>query len=117
MQRILEYFLLYEQQQLQKQQPGPLAISKLLDNYLAEIARDPNLPVMKFQFLAQSLPENARTSDDGLYRAIDTYLKVICYSFFRCIYLLLLNDLIIDVLSYRLTRHYQSMKGEGCVKF
>ncbi|KAL8476174.1 hypothetical protein ACS0TY_028729 [Phlomoides rotata] len=73
-QRILEYFLLYEQQQLQ-QQPGPLAISKLLDNYLAEIARDPNLPVMKFQFLAQSLPENARTSDDGLYRAIDTYLK------------------------------------------
>ncbi|KAK6125816.1 hypothetical protein DH2020_040445 [Rehmannia glutinosa] len=70
-QRILEYFLLYEQQQ----QSGPLAISKLLDNYLAEIARDPQLPVTKFLFLAQSLPENARTSDDGLYRAIDTYLK------------------------------------------
>lgn len=83
-QRILEYFLLYEQQQ----QSVPLAISKLLDNYLAEIARDPKLPVTKFQFLAQSLPENARTSDDGLYRAIDTYLKVICYSFFPCIYLL-----------------------------
>ncbi|KAK6150419.1 hypothetical protein DH2020_015351 [Rehmannia glutinosa] len=70
-QRILEYFLLYEQHQ----QSGPLAISKLLDNYLAEIARDPQLPVTKFLFLAQSLPENARTSDDGLYRAIDTYLK------------------------------------------
>ncbi|KAL0287123.1 UNVERIFIED_CONTAM: BTB/POZ domain-containing protein DOT3, partial [Sesamum angustifolium] len=73
-QRILEYFLLYEQKQ-QQQQPGPLTISKLLDNYLAEIARDPNLPVTKFQFLAQSLPENARTCDDGLYRAIDIYLK------------------------------------------
>ncbi|KAK6150416.1 hypothetical protein DH2020_015348 [Rehmannia glutinosa] len=77
-QRILEYFLLYEQHQQsyeQHQQSGPLAISKLLDNYLAEIARDPQLPVTKFLFLAQSLPENARTSDDGLYRAIDTYLK------------------------------------------
>lgn len=77
-QRILEYFLLYEQQQ---QQPGPLAISKLLDSYLAEIARDPKLSVTKFQVLAQSLPENARTSDDGLYRAIDTFLKVIYYLF------------------------------------
>ncbi|KAG8383524.1 hypothetical protein BUALT_Bualt04G0022500 [Buddleja alternifolia] len=74
-QRILEYFLLYEQQQMQQQQTGPLAISKLLDNYLAEIARDPKLPVTKFQFLAQSLPENARACHDGLYRAIDTYLK------------------------------------------
>lgn len=79
-QRILEYFLLYEQQQ-QLQQTGPLAISKLLDSYLAEIARDPNLPVTKFLFLAQSLPESARSSDDGLYRAIDTYLKVIYYTF------------------------------------
>lgn len=78
-QRILEYFLLYEQQQQQQQQPKPLAISKLLDGYLAEIARDPKLSVTKFQFLAQSLPENARTSDDGLYRAIDTFLKVIYY--------------------------------------
>ncbi|KAH6760159.1 Phototropic-responsive NPH3 family protein [Perilla frutescens var. hirtella] len=75
-QRMLEYFLLYDQQQQQQQQqPGPLAISKLLDSYLAEIARDPKLPVTKFLFLAQSLPENARTSDDGLYRAIDTFLK------------------------------------------
>ncbi|KAL0378549.1 UNVERIFIED_CONTAM: BTB/POZ domain-containing protein DOT3 [Sesamum radiatum] len=55
-QRILEYFLLYEQKQ-QQQQPGPLTI------------------ITKFQVLAQSLPENARTCDDGLYRAIDIYLK------------------------------------------
>lgn len=78
-QRILDNFLLYEQQQQQQLQPGPLTISKLLDNYLAEIAKDPNLPVAKFQFLAQSLPGNARKSDDGLYRAIDTYLKVVIY--------------------------------------
>ncbi|XP_075482867.1 BTB/POZ domain-containing protein DOT3 [Primulina tabacum] len=75
-QRILEYFLLYEQQQQQQQQkPALLTISKLLDSYLAEIARDPKLSVTKFQFIAQCLPENARTCDDGLYRAIDTYLK------------------------------------------
>ncbi|CAA3011803.1 BTB POZ domain-containing DOT3 isoform X1 [Olea europaea subsp. europaea] len=76
-QRILEYFLLYEQQQQQQQpqKPGMLAIGKLLDSYLAEIAKDPNLPVTNFQVLAESLPENARACDDGLYRAIDTYLK------------------------------------------
>ncbi|KAL0349764.1 UNVERIFIED_CONTAM: Root phototropism protein 3 [Sesamum radiatum] len=59
-QRILEYFLLYEQKQ-QQQQPGPLTISKLLDNYLAENCK--RLPVTKFQFLAQSLPENAPCDD------------------------------------------------------
>ncbi|KAL3524725.1 hypothetical protein ACH5RR_013097 [Cinchona calisaya] len=75
-QRILEYFLMHEQQQQQQQQnPGTLTVSKLLDNYLAEIARDPKLSITKFQVLAESLPENARTCDDGLYRAIDTYLK------------------------------------------
>lgn len=78
-QRILEYFLMHEQQQQQQQQqqkPAKPFISKLLDNYLAEIARDPNLSVTKFQVLAETLPENARTCDDGLYRAIDIYLKV-----------------------------------------
>ena len=51
-------------------------VSKLLDNYLAEIAKDPNLTISKFQVLAEALPENARKCHDGLYRAIDTYLKV-----------------------------------------
>ncbi|KAI8540795.1 hypothetical protein RHMOL_Rhmol08G0012800 [Rhododendron molle] len=71
-QRILEYFLMHEQQQQQKS--GKL-ISKILDSYLAEVARDPNLPITKFQVLAETLPENARTYHDGIYRAIDTYLK------------------------------------------
>lgn len=76
-QRILEYFLMHQQQQ---QKPGTGDVSKLLDNYLAEIARDTNLSVTKFKVLAESLPENARACDDGLYRAIDTFLKVVPHS-------------------------------------
>ncbi|XVF61630.1 hypothetical protein PTKIN_Ptkin08bG0145800 [Pterospermum kingtungense] len=72
-QRILDYFFIHEQQEQQKM--GKTNVSKLLDNYLAEIARDPNLSIAKFQALAESLPENARSCDDGLYRAIDIYLK------------------------------------------
>lgn len=76
-QRIVEYFLMQEQEQQQLHpMSGKSSVSKLLDNYLAEIARDPNLSITKFQVLAEALPENARTCDDGLYRAIDTYLKV-----------------------------------------
>ncbi|XP_021651695.2 BTB/POZ domain-containing protein DOT3 isoform X2 [Hevea brasiliensis] len=77
-QRIVEYFLMHEQEQ-QQQQLQPMSaksnVSKLMDNYLAEVSRDPNLSITKFQVLAEALPENARTCDDGLYRAIDTYLK------------------------------------------
>lgn len=52
-----------------------MLVAKLVDSYLVEVARDPNVSLAKFQGLAESLPENARTCDDGLYRAIDTYLK------------------------------------------
>ncbi|XP_010266673.1 PREDICTED: BTB/POZ domain-containing protein DOT3 [Nelumbo nucifera] len=74
-QRIVEYFLMHEQQQQEQQTCEKLVVGKLLDSYLAEIARDPNLSIAKFQFLAESMPTNTRTCDDGLYRAIDTYLK------------------------------------------
>lgn len=87
MQRIVEYFLMHEQQQQQK--TGKSNVSKLLDNYLAEVARDPNLSVTKFQVLAELLPESARICDDGLYRAIDIYLKVLLTSTFS----FLLNSL------------------------
>ncbi|CAI9284595.1 unnamed protein product [Lactuca saligna] len=73
-QRILEYYLMHGQQQ-QTQSHHKASISKLLDNYLAEIAGDPNLSATKFQVIAESLPDNARLCDDGLYRAIDIYLK------------------------------------------
>ncbi|GKU98848.1 hypothetical protein SLEP1_g11787 [Rubroshorea leprosula] len=50
-------------------------VAKLVDGYLAEIARDPNLPLSKFVNLADMVSTFARTSHDGLYRAIDMYLK------------------------------------------
>lgn len=73
-QRLLEYYSLFEQQQ-QQHRIGNSNVCKLVDNYLAELARDPNLSIAKFQTLANSLSENARHCHDGLYRAIDTYLK------------------------------------------
>lgn len=59
--------------------PSPSAmmkVAKLVDSYLAEIAPDANLKLSKFLALAEILPEYARVVDDGLYRAIDIYLKV-----------------------------------------
>lgn len=54
-------------------------VSSLVDNYLAEIAPDANLKLNKFIAVAETLPEYARTLHDGLYRAIDIYLKVSSY--------------------------------------
>ncbi|XP_013670199.1 BTB/POZ domain-containing protein At1g30440-like [Brassica napus] len=51
------------------------AVAKLIDGYLAEVAPDANLKLPKFQALAASVPDYARLLDDGLYRAIDIYLK------------------------------------------
>ncbi|XP_007049780.2 PREDICTED: BTB/POZ domain-containing protein At5g48800 isoform X1 [Theobroma cacao] len=50
-------------------------VAKLVDNYLAEIAPDANLKLAKFMAIAETLPAHARTIHDGLYRAIDIYLK------------------------------------------
>ncbi|KAM7517461.1 hypothetical protein LguiB_016423 [Lonicera macranthoides] len=59
-QRIFEYFQMQEERQQQPlQKSKKQSISKLLDNYLAEIARDPNLSVAKFQ-IHSSLSEHDR---------------------------------------------------------
>ncbi|MFS7931715.1 putative BTB/POZ domain, NPH3 domain, NPH3/RPT2-like family protein [Helianthus anomalus] len=50
-------------------------VAKLIDGYLAEVAPDVNLKLTKFMSLAEAVPEYARPMDDGLYRAIDIYLK------------------------------------------
>lgn len=50
-------------------------VAKLIDGYLAEVAPDINLKPPKFQELAAAVPEYARPLDDGLYRAIDIFLK------------------------------------------
>ncbi|KAK7246715.1 hypothetical protein RIF29_41585 [Crotalaria pallida] len=89
-QRLLEHFLVQEQ----TESPSPsrqsfsenhmggssnvnakARVARLVDSYLTEVSRDRNLTLTKFQVLAEALPESARTCDDGLYRAIDSYLK------------------------------------------
>jgi hypothetical protein len=57
-------------------QSSILKVSKLLDNYLAEVALDSNLLPSKFIALAELLPDHARIVSDGLYRAVDIFLKV-----------------------------------------
>nr|XP_010929164.1 BTB/POZ domain-containing protein NPY1 [Elaeis guineensis] len=52
-----------------------LTLGKMIDCYLAEIASDPNLPISSFIDLSMSAPEAARPIHDGLYTAIDIYLK------------------------------------------
>lgn len=61
--------------------PAMMLVGKLTDGYLSEIASDANLKPDKFYELAMALPENARLFDDGLYRAVDVYLKVLSHSY------------------------------------
>lgn len=93
-QRILEHFLAMDQvagaaspcsieddQLIGSPSLTPITmVAKLIDGYLAEVAPDVNLKLPKFQALAAAVPEYARPLDDGLYRAIDTYLKVLIYN-------------------------------------
>ncbi|PRQ29602.1 putative SKP1/BTB/POZ domain, NPH3 domain-containing protein [Rosa chinensis] len=88
-QRILDHFLAMEQiaggaspgsvedgQLIGSPSLTPVTmVAKLIDGYLAEVAPDVNLKLPKFQALAAAVPEYARHLDDGLYRAIDIYLK------------------------------------------
>ncbi|MCH95732.1 root phototropism protein 3-like, partial [Trifolium medium] len=90
-QRLLEHFLVQEQTEgyspsrqsfSEHKHAGSnlnakARVARLVDSYLTEVSRDRNLSLTKFQVLAEALPESARVSDDGLYRAIDSYLKVI----------------------------------------
>ncbi|MCO5591824.1 hypothetical protein L7F22_045816 [Adiantum nelumboides] len=89
-QRILDHFLLLDQSVRPLSSPGSdgdgntmgspsltpmMMVARLMDGYLAEVAPDVNLKLSKFQSLVEALPDFARISDDGLYRAIDIYLK------------------------------------------
>lgn len=89
-QRILDNFMLIDQSSVPTSpgivDEGQLAnspaltsmtmVAKLVDGYLAEVAADVNLKPPKFMSVAAVIPEYARPYDDGLYRAIDIYLKV-----------------------------------------
>ncbi|KAJ8899838.1 hypothetical protein K2173_019541 [Erythroxylum novogranatense] len=50
-------------------------VANLIDGFLAEIATDVNLKLPKFEALAATIPDYARSIDDGIYHAIDVYLK------------------------------------------
>ncbi|KAL7610303.1 hypothetical protein Lser_V15G12691 [Lactuca serriola] len=50
-------------------------IRKLTESYFAEIASDCNFSVSKFVNLVECLPKQERGMEDGIYRAIDIYLK------------------------------------------
>ncbi|XP_047269024.1 BTB/POZ domain-containing protein NPY1 [Capsicum annuum] len=52
-----------------------LKVGKLIDCYLAEIARDPNVSLSIFIELLLAIPESARPIHDALYEAIDIYLQ------------------------------------------
>ncbi|XP_059306982.1 BTB/POZ domain-containing protein At5g03250-like [Lycium ferocissimum] len=89
-QRILDHFLLIDQasaavspcimeeSQLMESSQSLASITRvanLVDSYLAEVAPDVNFKFPKFQSLAAAVPEYARPISDGIYRAIDIYLK------------------------------------------
>ncbi|XP_060175987.1 BTB/POZ domain-containing protein NPY2-like [Lycium barbarum] len=84
--KILEYFVMRDEDlktQLEdgNEIPGVLSeasklmVAKLVDGYLIEIAKDPNLPLSIFVGLADMVTDFPRPGHDSLYRAIDTYLK------------------------------------------
>ncbi|KAK4775141.1 hypothetical protein SAY86_010076 [Trapa natans] len=50
-------------------------VAKLIDSYLVEISQDQNLPCVKFFNLANMISNFPRPTHDGIYRAIDMYLK------------------------------------------
>ncbi|KAH7843174.1 hypothetical protein Vadar_013571 [Vaccinium darrowii] len=50
-------------------------VANLVDAYLADVAPDVNFKFPKFQSLAATIPDYARPLADGIYRAIDIYLK------------------------------------------
>ncbi|CAH8283457.1 unnamed protein product [Eruca vesicaria subsp. sativa] len=52
-----------------------LKVGRIMDAYLAEIAPDPHLSLHKFTAFIERLPYYARIMDDGIYRAVDVYLK------------------------------------------
>ncbi|XP_028789107.1 BTB/POZ domain-containing protein At1g03010-like isoform X2 [Neltuma alba] len=56
-------------------QSSILKVSKLMDSFLSEVALDPSILPSKFIALAELLPDHARIVSDGLYRAVDIFLK------------------------------------------
>jgi NPH3 family len=62
--------------ELSVERDNSLALGELVDGFLCEVASDPNLGIDKFVELVTTIPEIGRPIHDGLYTAIDIYLKV-----------------------------------------
>ncbi|GAB4842037.1 hypothetical protein Ancab_011997 [Ancistrocladus abbreviatus] len=75
MTRLVKRFLMSLEESSSRSGAALIKVSKLVDSYLAEAAVDSNLTLSEFAELAGALPTHTRATDDGLYRAIDTYLK------------------------------------------
>lgn len=78
---ILESFLLQLRRPMPREETERMTMSvtkvgRTYDSYLRIIASEGGLPASEFIKLAESLPQVSREQHDGLYEAIDTYLKV-----------------------------------------
>ena len=78
---VLEHFLAQFQRPAAPDERRRMSVAmekvvRIFDEYLQTIALDREFPLGKFVDLAESLPDIARNDHDGLYHAIDTYLKV-----------------------------------------
>lgn len=80
MHSLVEVFLKSRDPKNRSEEDGLTAkasVAKLVDGYLAEKSRDSdNLPLQKFLSLAEMVSSFPRQSHDGVYRAIDMFLKV-----------------------------------------
>ncbi|CAI0375874.1 unnamed protein product [Linum tenue] len=83
-QRIVDYFLITSQEAIEEGAEfmverealtSMTIVASLIDGFLSEIAPDVNMKLSKFETLAATIPDYARPVDDGLYHAIDVYLK------------------------------------------
>uniref|UniRef100_A0A1J3EV68 BTB/POZ domain-containing protein NPY5 n=1 Tax=Noccaea caerulescens TaxID=107243 RepID=A0A1J3EV68_NOCCA len=79
MQSLVEVFFKSRDPKNRSEEDGLTAkasVAKLVDGYLAEKSRDSdNLPLQKFLSLAETVSSFPRQSHDGVYRAIDMFLK------------------------------------------
>jgi uncharacterized protein YozE (UPF0346 family) len=60
-----------------------VTVGRLVDGFLVEVARDPNMSLDKLLAIAEAVPDSARPEHDGLYKVVDTYLKVSQHFFFN----------------------------------
>lgn len=77
---VLEHFLAQFQRPAAPDERRRMSVAmekvvRIFDEYLQTIALDGEFPIGKFVDLAECLPDIARNDHDGLYHAIDTYLK------------------------------------------